>query len=850
MTLNGTTPDSSQPSESRWPVAANVWTFVASVLAGMYGLFIARVQGEVSMVWPASAVAFAAVATRGWRLFPAVAAGSFAVALLDGRSIPVSLAMVLPVVVELSLAMWLIRRTNFDLRLRNAGAPIQLMWIAGVSALGAACTGISVLILSNDVPGSAAIPALMSWTLGNSLGILVFAPAFLLWSRTSRPALRPTGGELWILAVATLAVSLFPLLTYANSAGYRAITTLLALFPLALWTSLRADLRVAAAVVVVLSIAGTLGVRFGTGALVSTDSLRGVINLQTFHVLMVMVVLVGSASASQREDTLARTREAERKLALVFAGTPDAHALYSVDADGTIRLAMANRVWREGVARLPAGTPDDVILGHSLGDLQQVIGGIPERAAAHRERIEETARTGKPIIHEAEVASPSGTRVVETSFVALREGDRTAYVLSSSRDLTDSRMSQRRLRESELRFAAFSDATTEVQMLFAVEPGQSMRLVHLNRAAIEVWERFWPGSPRRDIIGRPAAELLPMLPGFTQAMLRRNFQFVSQAIGERRSLRYEDELVTDAGRRVAEVTVTPILDEFGTVTHVLRSSSDITARKDTEQSARRFNEALEQRVSERTAQLASVNSELQSFGYTLSHDLRAPLRSVEGFSRALLEDLEQGHTSDLRDHATRIHAAAQRMKGLVDDLLRLSQLDTAELHRQVVDLGHIAHEIITELRANDPQRAVTVHIADDLKVGADTQLVFIALQNLLDNAWKYTSRTPSAHIEVGRCDGEDPAVVFVRDNGAGFDPRYAGRLFAPFERLHKREDFEGAGIGLATVHRIVTAHGGRVWAESSPGQGATFFFTLEHSPEPTPLPHIAIGAPVGGRQRT
>lgn len=811
---------------ARWSLAANLWTFVAIVLAGGYGLFVARVHGEVATIWPASAVAFAAVATRGWRTFPAIALGSFTVARLDGRSTLISLALMLPVGVEIALAMTLVLRTRFDLRFRRPGAPVQLLWIAGLAALAGAATGVTVLLLGGDLPISAALTATVSWTLGDALGILVFAPAFLLWIDRRFLAMRPQGMELTALAIVTIGVGLFPLLSFSGFAGYRTLTTLLALFPLMLWTSLRADLRVATAVVVVLSIAGTLGVRFGTGALVSADSVRGVINVQTFHVLMVLIVLVGSASSSQREDTLARISGAERTLALVFSGTPDAHALYSVSDRGELRLATANRVWREGVASLGADVTDDAIIGKTVDELQRMIRGDTDRDSSNRSKLEEVARTGQPLRYEAEIMLPQGPRAIETALVPLKEGERTAYVLATSRDLTESRLSQQRLRESELRFAAVSDATAEVHMLFAVGADRSMRLVHLNRAAIGVWEHFWPGSSRRDIIGRPASDILTMLPGFTHEMFVRNLQFAEQAITTGQALRYEDELVTELGRRVAEVAMTPIMNERGEVTHVLRSSLDITPRKDAEQSARRFNEALEQRVAERTAQLANVNRELQAFGYTLSHDLRAPLRSVEGFSRAMLEDLEQGHPEELRAHAERISAAAQRMKRLVDDLLRLSQLDTAELDRTPVNIGRMATEILGELQRSDPHRIVTMRIGDGLEAVADTQLVFIALQNLLDNAWKYTARTTDAVIEVGRCEGTEPLTIFVRDNGAGFDPRYAGRLFAPFERLHKREEFEGAGIGLATVQRIISAHGGRVWAEGKPGHGATFFFTL------------------------
>lgn len=815
-------------SRVTWPSTATAGSHVAIiaafVVAGCYGLFVARTQGQVAMIWPASAVGFAAVARYGWRALPALSVAQFLVALIDQRSVPVSLELIAPGLVEPTVAMLLVQRTRLDLGFRRAAATLHLLWIAGVSAVTSAATGVTILLLAGAIPVGAGLTAFASWALGDALGILVFAPAFLLWTSPPTSRSRPAGTERVALWAATLGVSFFVLLTFGRADGYRTIATLLALFPIVFWTGLRADLRTATAIIVVLSVCGTLGVRFGTGALTSVDSARGVLNVQTFHVLMTLVVLVGSSAASQREDTLAQVQEAERKLGLVFAGTPDAIALFSVDPSGTLRLAMANRMWQAGVAQ--ARTTDTTsLVGLTVDEIRTRIGGAAELEPHDSRRLREVAESGAPQTFEHALGPPGHPRIVETSIVALREGARTAYVLSTSRDVTLTRLSERRLRDSELRFAAVSDATTEMHMLFAIEAGGVLRLVHLNRAAQDIWEQFWPGVTRQPIIGRPAADLLALIPGFTPEMYERNVAFVQQAIRERRSLFFEDALTTPRGRRIAEVSVTPIANADGVVTHLLRSSVDITARKEAEDAARRFNEHLERRVAERTAQLASVNKELQAFGYSLSHDLRAPLRSVEGFSRALLEDLDQGHTADLRGHAERILRAAHRMGHLVEDLLRLSQLDTARVHRVPVDLGRIAHEILAELQRGDPGRTVTVRIQSPLVDTGDEQLLTIALQNLLDNAWKYTARQPAAVIEVGQDEVQGVRVTWVRDNGVGFDSRYAGRLFAPFERLHKREDFDGAGIGLATVQRIVAAHGGRVWAESQPGAGATFRFT-------------------------
>jgi two-component system, sensor histidine kinase and response regulator len=218
-------------------------------------------------------------------------------------------------------------------------------------------------------------------------------------------------------------------------------------------------------------------------------------------------------------------------------------------------------------------------------------------------------------------------------------------------------------------------------------------------------------------------------------------------------------------------------------------------------------------------------AELEAFNYSVSHDLRAPLRALDGFSQALSEDYGDTLDAQAQDYLKRIRAAAQRMSQLIDDLLRLSQVRRVEMKPEPVDLAAIARSIITELRANDPARAVDFEVTEVHAMG-DGQLLRIVLDNLLRNAWKFTRNAASSRIELGKRVDAKETAYFVRDDGAGFDPAFARRLFQPFQRLHATKDFEGTGIGLAIVDRIIKHHGGRIWAESSPGKGATFFFTL------------------------
>jgi signal transduction histidine kinase len=235
---------------------------------------------------------------------------------------------------------------------------------------------------------------------------------------------------------------------------------------------------------------------------------------------------------------------------------------------------------------------------------------------------------------------------------------------------------------------------------------------------------------------------------------------------------------------------------------------------------------LEARVAQRTQELTYANQELESFSYSVSHDLRAPLRAIDGFSQALLEDEGERLTAQGRHLLQRLRAAATRMGQLIDDLLQLSRVGRSEMQRDRVDLSALAHQVAEELQRSEPGRDVRFDIAEGLEAQGDARLLRVALENLLGNAWKFTSRCPTARIELFVENREGRPLYTVRDNGVGFNMAYAGKLFSPFQRLHKATDFPGAGIGLATVQRIVHRHGGSIEAEAGPGTGATFRFTL------------------------
>lgn len=316
------------------------------------------------------------------------------------------------------------------------------------------------------------------------------------------------------------------------------------------------------------------------------------------------------------------------------------------------------------------------------------------------------------------------------------------------------------------------------------------------------------------------------------AKLRRNY--IEQVIQTGKPVRFKEV----RNKAHFEVSIYPAMDSQGEVTHLAVFDCDISDRCQREEARGEINAQLERRVMERTAELQSANQELEAFCYSVSHDLRAPLRAIGGFTKAVIEDYQTVLDETGKDYLQRVCAATERMNQLIDDLLSLSRVTRTQMQRKPVNLSQMARAIATELQETQRDRPVRFKLAEGLMADGDPHLLQVMLENLLGNAWKFTSKTAHACIEFGISDrpvlaeGKRPpgtahkTLYFVRDNGAGFNMSYADKLFAPFQRLHKTSDFEGTGIGLATVSRIIQRHGGQVWATSKVNQGATFYFTL------------------------
>ncbi len=395
--------------------------------------------------------------------------------------------------------------------------------------------------------------------------------------------------------------------------------------------------------------------------------------------------------------------------------------------------------------------------------------------------------------------------------------------LSSARDITESKRVEVALRESEERFRSLYENSTVG--LYRTTPDG--RILLANPTLVRIL-----GYSSLDELATRELEKHGFEPSYDRAQFLERIERDGEVEGLESSWTRRDGtaiFVRESARAIRDLQGKTLYYD-GTV-------EDITERKRAEDEIRRLNAELEQRVRERTAQLEAANKELEAFAYSVSHDLRAPLRGIDGWSLALLEDYYDQLDEQARQYLDYVRSEAQRMGRLIDDLLQLSRVTRAEMQTSAVDLTALAQTVAARLRATQPERQVEVVIQPGLMAYGDAALLEIVLTNLLGNAWKFSGTRCPARIEFGCLthptpppkvrEGKEGVIYFVRDNGVGFDMAYAQNLFGAFQRMHRASEFPGTGIGLATVQRIVHRHGGRVWAEAHVNQGATFYFTLE-----------------------
>jgi PAS domain S-box-containing protein len=468
--------------------------------------------------------------------------------------------------------------------------------------------------------------------------------------------------------------------------------------------------------------------------------------------------------------------------------------------------AALQREYKEGFgAELTRGARISDVLADHPEDLARRLSVLGR--ALRGEESQEVWTVGEP---------RRGSRWYDVRVTPIR--DETGHVIGGSiigRDITKQREAESRLRRSEARFRALG-LQAPVGIFETDRCGQctfvNTRWCELTGLAMEeALGRVWSEAVHPDDLARVAF-------AWDQAIERRG-EFHADYRLQRADT--EDVWVSAAAA--------PLVDAVGEPGGWLGTVMDVTERRRTEEEIRSNRDEirlLNDRLASRAHALEAANRELETFSYSVSHDLRTPLRAIDGFTRALDEDYGAQLDAKAHDYMDRVRRATRRMGQIIDDLLLLSRLARGELRSERVDLTALAGEVDAALRGSQPGRDVAFSVAPGLCATGDSRLLRLVLENLLGNAWKYTSRQPRAQIAFGMENGAGERVFYVRDDGAGFDMAYAGKLFGAFQRLHNADEFPGSGIGLATVARIVQRHGGRTWAEGAVGQGATFYFTL------------------------
>jgi len=416
----------------------------------------------------------------------------------------------------------------------------------------------------------------------------------------------------------------------------------------------------------------------------------------------------------------------------------------------------------------------------------------------------ETARAGNAVTYDEKIFLFGRVLTISFSLTPMLGTDgQVEYILAEGRDITS-------LKQAEDKFRGLLESAPDG--IVVVDQQGLIQLVNSQT------ERLF-GYDRSELIGQPIEILVPKRFRKKHALHRQGYysEHPVRPMGTGLELY---GLRRNGTEFPVEVSLSPLSIEGNLL--ISGAIRDVTERKKIDEDVRRLNEDLKQRA----AQLEAANKELESFSYSVSHDLRAPLRSIDGFSHAVLEDYGEQLPPEARDYLRRARAASQRMAVLIDDLLNLSRVTRASLKPKFINLSAMVAEIANALKEAQPERPAEISIMPDLMVEADPHLLHIVLDNLLNNAWKFTSKRELTRIEFGQLSRARARTFFIRDNGVGFDMTYADKLFGVFQRLHGATEFPGTGIGLATVQRIINIHGGQVWAESTEGKGATFYFTL------------------------
>jgi signal transduction histidine kinase/integral membrane sensor domain MASE1 len=769
------------------------------------------VSGQMPM-WAPMGLALFALLQGGTRWLPGVVVGVLASAVLARQGA----AMIVLFSAGQILAPWagaaLLRRLTArptDLLERTDGA-LKLIAVIYLMAVPSAVATLAGSVLAHGVPPDRWLEIGSTAWLGDALGAIVTVLPLLAWGarrplqqlkRRLPEQIVIVGALMSLLSVTFAGVALLP----------DPMLQLYVALPLVVWVALRFPPRVGWTAFLITSMMALAGTANGTSPFSPHPMQVQLLVLHGLIMLTAATALFIGAAMSEKQAARRALRERESHFRALTLLSADWH--WELDAElryhrlpDELTGAHFGDTELDGCA--PWEIPGEEALTQPWGLLRQTL----ERHEAFRDflsrrrdgsRWRYLASSGEPVFDAS--GAFSGYRGV-------------------SRDITAEMQAREALREEEFRLRALVDALPDLIVL----KDRHLRWRLANRALLDtrcLKKTAW--------LGATSEELAAHLPSLSEVLLHNHA--IAQEVARTCKPHFEEQVVDLAGNdpRVYDVSIIPLVDDDGAFNGLVSVRRDVTAQREAAriqaehvQSVQSQNDELERRVGARTAALEAAVKELEAFSYSVSHDLRAPLRALDGFSRLLVEDYGDLLDEQGREYLARIRRNSQRMGELIDDLLELSRVSRAEVRRTLTNLSDVARDIARELDAEAPSRQVQWVIPEGLWVDADPGLARIVLENLLRNAWKFTRLQPQPRIEIGQSRLGEQTAYYVRDNGAGFDMAYVGRLFAPFQRLHNNREYDGSGIGLAIVQRIIRLHGGRVAAEGVPGQGATFSFSF------------------------
>jgi PAS domain S-box-containing protein len=523
-------------------------------------------------------------------------------------------------------------------------------------------------------------------------------------------------------------------------------------------------------------------------------------------VIFTWLLLVGGyagLTTNRLKQTAVDRKKADDQFRSLLETAPDAMALVAEDG----RMVLVN-------------AQTEKLFGYARAEL---LGNTVEMLVPHRFRDQHPHHRGRYFADPKVRPMGAGLELyglrkdgsefpVEISLSPI-ETDNGRLVASAIRDITDRKRAEEKVAELNARFRSLLETAPDAMVL----AGADGRMVLVNAQTEKLF-----GYARAELLGNTVDMLVP--PRFRGKHPRQRGQYFADPKVRPMGAGLElYGLRKDQSEFPVEISLSPIETDDGRL--VSSAIRDITDRKQAEDTVRELNESQQRHA----VQVEAANKELEAFSYSVSHDLRAPLRSIDGFSMALVEDYAGQLDVEGKGLLDRIRAATKRMAQLIDDLLNLARVTRTEMRYEVVDLSAMANAVLADLQSGDPERYVECVVGDHVIGHGDSRLLRVVLENLLGNAWKFTMNKPQARIELGMSREDGAPVYFVRDDGPGFDMAYVDKLFGTFQRLHAATEFPGTGIGLASVRRIIQRHGGRTWAEGAVGKGATFSFTLsEH----------------------